>query len=387
MNAAALRTISPMKIFNLTTRPFLPETRKVSTHFIAEELAAAGHSVHVVTVGLSNLTFIKDKALFRQLTQDRKNRFFETQPGLNVSAYAPVLHPFSSRRALLNALNRPFFRLYGGIIPHYWKGPLAEADLVIFEPGSDLCFYDAVKRFNPKATIIYIQRDWMPSIGAAPVLREMEQRMFETLDIVISPSSWILSSVPANCPTEIVPQAINKELFDADVASPFPAGTRNAISVGNMLFDEPTVRAMAQAVPDVTYHVFGAKFSEAVPANVVDYGERPFTELIPYMKHADFGIAPYKMTVDDVYLAETSLKFQQYAYCGLPVLTPDLIPDLRGNLIGYSLENERDWKGKIDTALAMGRSDKFKEGILSWAEVAGKIVELADGAKANRASV
>lgn len=374
-----------MKIFNLTTRPFFPETRKVSTHFIAEELAAAGHSVHVVTVGMSYLTLLKDKALFKQLTPDRKNRFVETQPGLNVSAYAPVLHPFSSARPLLNALNRPFFKLYGGIIPHYWKEPLAEADLVIFEPGSDLCFYDAIKRFNPNATVIYIQRDWLPSIGAAPILREVEQRMFETLDLVISPSSWILSSVPANCRTEIVPQAINKDLFDADVASPFPAGTRNALSVGNMLFDEGAVRAMAQAAPDVTYHVFGARFSEAVPANVIDYGERPFTELIPYMKHADFGIAPYKMTGDDVYLAETSLKFQQYAYCGLPVLAPDLIPDLRGNLIGYSRDDEQDWKGKIETALAMGRNEKFREGILSWGEVAGKIVTLAKSAKADQA--
>jgi len=374
-----------MKIFNFTTRPFFPETRKVSTHFIAEELAAAGHSVHVVTVGMSYLTYLKDKALFRQLTPDRKNRFTEMQPGLSVSAYAPVLHPFSSGRSLLNALNRPFFKLYGSIIPRYWKTPLAEADLIIFEPGSDLCFYEAVKRFNPKATLIYIQRDWLPSIGAAPILREIEQRMFETLDYVISPSSWILSSVPANCRTEIVPQAINKNLFDADVASPYPAGTRNAISVGNMLFDETAVRAMAQAAPDVTYHVFGARFSDAVPANVVDHGERPFTELIPYMKHADFGIAPYKMTMDDVYLAETSLKFQQYAYCGLPVLTPDLIPDLRGNLIGYSLDNEQDWKGKIETALAMGQGEKFKEGILTWAEVAEKIVTLADRAKAGLA--
>ncbi|WP_346900478.1 hypothetical protein [uncultured Roseibium sp.] len=103
------------------------------------------------------------------------------------------------------------------------------------------------------------------------------------------------------------------------------------------------------------------------------------------MKHADFGIAPYKMTMDDVYLAETSLKFQQYAYCGLPVLAPDLIPDLRGNLIGYSLDDEQDWKGKIETALAMGRNEKFREGILSWGEVAGKIVTLAKSAKADQA--
>lgn len=374
-----------MNIVKFTSQPFLSDMRKVSTHFIAEEWAKAGHTVHVATVGLSYLTLLKDKALFQRLAKVQKNRFEEISPGLFASAYMPPLHPFSSGKPLLNLLNRPLFSLYGNMIPGYMRAPLAQADIVIFEPGTCLCFYEAVRRLNPTAALVYIKRDWLTTIGAAAVLQEIEQRMYRTLDLVITPSSKIADAIPAPCRAEIVPQAINKDLFDADTVSPYPENTRNAISVGNMLFDETSLRAMAEAAPDVTFHIFGAHFAGLRPKNVIEHGEKPFAELIPYMKHADFGIAPYRMSPKDVYLAETSLKFLQYAYCGLPVLTPDLIPDLRGNLIGYSLDDERNWKGKIETALAMGRSETFKEGILSWAEVAGKIVTLARSAKADQA--
>ncbi|MBD1548955.1 polysaccharide biosynthesis protein GumK [Roseibium aggregatum] len=366
-----------MKIFKFTSQPFLSDMRKVSTHFIAEEWAKAGHTVHVATVGLSYLTLLKNKALFQRLSVAQKNRFAETSPGLFASAYMPPLHPFSSGKPLLNMLNRPFFGLYGSMIPGYMKTPLAEADVVIFEPGTCLSFYEAVRRFNPKAACVYIQRDWLETIGAAAVLQEMEQRMYRTLDLVITPSSKIAAEVPAPCRVEIVPQAINKDLFDADTVSPYPENTRNAISVGNMLFDETSLRAMAEAAPDVTFHIFGAHFAGPRPANVIEHGEKPFAELIPYMKHADFGIAPYRISPNELYLAETSLKFLQYAYCRLPVLTPDLIEDGRGNLIGYSLEGETDWPGKIRAALTMEKSDRFQDGILTWEEVAEKILELA----------
>ena len=371
-----------MKIFKFTSQPFLSDMRKVSTHFIAEEWAKAGHTVHVATVGLSYLTLLRDKSLFHRLSEAQKNRFAEISPGLFASAYMPPLHPFSSGKPLLNMLNRPLFSLYGNMLPGYMKASLAEADVVIFEPGTCLCFYDAVRRLNPKAVCVYIKRDWLTTIGAAAVLQEIEQRMYQTLDLVITPSSKIAAAIPAPCRAEIVPQAINKDLFDAETVSPYPENTRNAISVGNMLFDEDTLRAMAEADPDVTFHIFGAHFAGPKPANVIERGEKPFAELIPYMKHADFGIAPYRMSPEDVYLAETSLKFQQYAYCRLPVLAPDLIEDRRGNLIGYSLDGETDWPDKIRAALTMEKSDRFQDGIVTWKEVAERILELAQASVA-----
>ncbi|MDN3721707.1 hypothetical protein QW131_27420 [Roseibium salinum] len=112
-----------------------------------------------------------------------------------------------------------------------------------------------------------------------------------------------------------------------------------------------------------------------MPENAVQHGEKPFKELVPFIRHADFGVAPYKMRKEDVYLAETSLKFLQYAYCRLPVVTPDLIPNTRGNLVGYSVMDEKDWRGTIAAALSLPKSDDYSAGIFGWDEVSARIVE------------
>lgn len=364
-----------MKLFKWTAQPFLPSTRKVSTHFIAEEWARAGHEVHVATVGLSELSRLKDKALYDALSAQQKNRFLELEPGLQVTAYMPLLHAFSSRNTLLNLVNRPLFKVYGGHIPAYLRPSLSAADAVFFEPGTCLAFFRAARQLNPRAVFVYVKRDWLTTIGAGPYLQELEQDILPEFDLVITPSSVIAKATSASTRTKILPQAIDKAALDAAVASPYEAGTKNAVSIGNMLFDEAAVRAMAAVDRSVTYHVFGAGFSGEKPDNAIVHGEKPFRDLVPFLRYADFGIAPYRMRVEDVYLAETSLKFLQYAYCRLPVLTPDLIPDGRGNLIGYAVDGETDWRGKVAAALALPKSETFRDGIMGWDEVAAGMVD------------
>ncbi|MEM5581335.1 polysaccharide biosynthesis protein GumK [Roseibium sp. AS2] len=366
-----------MKLFKWTAQPFLPSARKVSTHFIAEEWARAGHETHIATVGLSWLSKLKQDAVYRALAERQKNRFLEIEPRLHAGAYIPPLHAFSSRNRVLNLLNRPLFRIYGGYIPGFLRPALTSADAVFFEPGTCLSFFHSARRLNPDAVFVYIKRDWLTTIGAAPYLQELERRILPEFDLVITPSSSIAAMTSQSCRTEILPQAIDKAAFDLSAPSPYEAGTRNAVSVGNMLFDEAAVRALAAADRSVTYHVFGATCAGDLPDNIVVHGEKPFRELVPYIRHADFGIAPYRMRKEDVYLAETSLKFLQYAYCRLPVLTPDLIPDKRGNLVGYSLDGEQDWPGKVAAALAMAKSESFGADILGWDEIAAGILDRA----------
>lgn len=366
-----------MKLFKWTAQPFLLSARKVSTHFIAEEWARAGHQTHIATVGLSWLSKLKQQDVYKALAERQKNHFVEIEPRLFVGAYIPPLHAFSSRNGLVNLLNRPLFRLYGGHIPAFLRPALASAEAVLFEPGTCLSFFRAARRLNPVAVFVYIKRDWLTTIGASPYLQELEREILPEFDLVITPSRAIAKVTSQDCRTQILPQGIDKDAFDRSMASPYPDGTKNAVSVGNMLFDEEAVRAMAAADRAVTYHVFGANWMGSQVANVVVHGEKPFLELLPYIKHADFGIAPYRMSAADVYIAETSLKYLQYAYCCLPVITPDLVPDTRGNLIGYSVTGEADWTGKVAAALSMSRKSSLREGILDWAEVAASIAMCA----------
>ena len=76
-------------------------------------------------------------------------------------------------------------------------------------------------------------------------------------------------------------------------------------------------------------------------------------------------------------MAESSLKLAQYSYCGLPILLPDLVSFARANGITYRLEGEADWRAKIDAALRMRRSAAFREGIMTWEQVAQQTLAAA----------
>ena len=359
------------KILIFTSHVFLPGYRKASIHFIAQRWARQGHDVRVATVGYSWLSTLKDGAKFKELKARQYNRFETIEPNLRVGARVSLIHPFSSRRKALNLLNRPAFRLYGGTLPTALHSALLEADVVVIDSGTALSLFDYVKRHNPEARTLYFCRDLLKSVGAAPILQEIEQQAIARFDAVCVPSRRLADQLPAGGHVHVIPQGVDGALFDAAHASPYPAGSANAVSVGDMLFDEPAVAAAAMAAPEVTFHIFGAAWHGDLPPNVLLYGECDFAAIVPYIVHADIGIAPYRLTEAEVYLAESSLKLAQYSYCGLPILLPDAVPFDRPHAIGYRQDGEEHWREKIDAALAMGRSDTARQGILSWDEVAG----------------
>ncbi|MBB3607366.1 polysaccharide biosynthesis protein GumK [Rhizobium sp. BK602] len=365
------------KIVILTSHVFLRGYRKASVHFVASCWAEQGHDVHFLTLGHSWLTWLKDRRRFRALSQSQANRFETVAPNLHAGAYLPPLHAFSSGNRALNAANALFFRLYGKYLPTFARRVVAAADLVVIESGSALSFFDYAKTLNSRACTLYFCRDLLRSVGAAPILQDMQAAVIGRFDTVCVPSERLGALLPSGGRLRVIPQGVDARLFDRLYPSPYSPGTHNAVSVGNMLFDETTVAAMAAAAPDVNFHVFGAGWRGVVPANVAAYGERDFESIVPYLQHADFGLAPYRLTADEIYLAESSLKLAQYSYCGLPVLLPDLIPFHRPNAIAYRLNGETAWREKIDAALAMRRSPAFREGILTWDDVARQTLHAA----------
>jgi 2-beta-glucuronyltransferase len=365
------------KIVILTSHVFLRGYRKASVHFVASRWAEQGHDVHFLTIGHSWLTLLKDRPRFRALSERQANQFETVAPNLRAGAYLPPLHAFSSGNRVLNAANGMLFRLYGNYLPRFARDVLAEADLVMIESGSALAFFDYAKRLNPKAQTLYFCRDLLRSVGAAPALQDMQAVAIGRFDTVCVPSERLGALLPVGGRVRVIPQGVDAALFDRQQPSPYAPGSRNAISIGNMLFDETTVAAMAAAAPDMHFHVFGADWQGSVLPNVTVYGERDFDSIVPFLQHADFGIAPYRLTKDEVYLAESSLKLAQYSYCGLPILLPDLIPFTRANAIAYRLDGETAWREKIDVALAMQHSPAFREGILTWEDVARQTLDAA----------
>ncbi|MGY5775572.1 GumK N-terminal domain-containing glycosyltransferase [Rhizobium sp. LEGMi135b] len=365
------------KIVILTSHAFLRGYRKASIHFIASRWAEQGHEVHFLTIGHSWLTLFKDRRRFRALSLDQANRFQTIAANLRAGAYLPPLHAFSSGNRFLNAASRALFWLYGCYFPPFVRRAIADADLVLVESGSALAFLAKVKKLNPKARILYFCRDLLRTIGAASALQDIEARQIAHFDAICVPSQRLGAMLPPGGRVRVIQQGVDATLFDSEQPSPYVPGSRNAVSIGNMLFDQTSVAAMAAAAPDVNFHVFGATWNGWARPNIVIYGERDFESIVPYLQHADFGIAPYRLTADEVYLAESSLKLAQYSYCGLPILLPDLVPFTRANGIAYRLDGEVAWREKIDAALAMQRSAAFRDGIMSWDEVARQTLAAA----------
>ncbi|WP_353619563.1 polysaccharide biosynthesis protein GumK [Rhizobium sp. ICMP 5592] len=365
------------KIVILTSHVFLRGYRKASVHFVASRWAEQGHDVHFLTIGHSWLTPLKDRPRFRALSERQANQFETVAPNLRAGAYLPPLHAFSSGNRILNAANGMLFRLYGNYLPRFARSALAAADLVVIESGSALAFFDYAKSLNPETRTLYFCRDLLRSVGAAPVLQDIQAATIGRFDTVCVPSERLGALLPSGGRIRVIPQGVDAVLFDREQPFPYATGSRNAVSIGNMLFDEATVAAMAAAAPDINFHIFGAHWRGSVLPNVTVYGERAFESIVPFLQHADFGIAPYRLTKDEIYLAESSLKLAQYSYCGLPILLPDLIPFTRANAIVYRLDGETAWREKIDMALAMRRSSAFREGILTWDDVARQTLDAA----------
>lgn len=365
------------KIVILTSHVFLPGYRKASVHFVAQNWAEQGNQVYFTTVGHSWLTYAKDRPRFRALSSHQANHFELVRQNLYAGAYLPPIHAFSSGNTVLDRLSEGAFRLYGSYLPKFAREQIEDADLVVIESGSALCFFDTVHRYNPQARLLYFCRDLLKSVGAASVLESIQERAIPQFDTICVPSRLLAERLPSGGNVRFIPQGVDARLFDQNQPSPYAPGSLNAVSVGNMLFDEDAVAAMAAAAPEVSFHIFGAQWHGALPANVVVYGERDFDSIVPYIRHADIGLAPYRMTAGEVYLSESSLKLPQYSYCKLPILMPDLIPYTGKNAVTYRLDGETDWRGKIDAALALPHSESLRDGIMTWHDVARQTLEAA----------
>ena len=123
----------------------------------------------------------------------------------------------------------------------------------------------------------------------------------------------------------------------------------------------------AKAFPDVTFHVIGAGSEAATLAapNMRIYDEMKFQDTIPYLRHADFGVAPC--------LVDTWMKLIQYGYLGLPAVCPTVVAGDKPGRFGYLPGDTPSIASAMRSALDFGR---FKgEPALSWREVTDRILD------------
>lgn len=360
-----------------TAHFFAPIYRDAGMHRFAKSLAAKGHHVDFVTFGQSWLKQIT-KSGARRYAASAKLAAREGRNPANIHAHIhqEMFHP-PSGSPKVERLTSMLEKLYGRVLDPWTQHSAREADVVILECGYAPYYFDAIRRLNNRAQMIGFYNDRLDLVGFRAETLSLNERIMPRFDLVRTNAEALLSYLPAGVNGQYVPQGVDKEKIRFDLPSPYKHGTRNIVSVGNMLFDQEAVReiATAAATQDAEVHVIGAQMEDP-PANVIIHGELPFERTLPFIVHADVGLAPYRPVDGADYLIQSSLKIQQYSYCGLPIMLAGQLGIDGQNFVLYDRTKPNNVAHALAQAFAMGKSLDYGQNVRGWDEVGDILLDM-----------
>lgn len=338
--------------------------RKVDFHFWAQSLEKAGITVDFMTVGLSNATAFKRNA--RHFSKPF-NTWVSLSKLRTKFVWKPLFHPFSLNNPTLDRLTRPLFKLYPALLPRSVKERIARAQVIVIESGVGLMLVRSIAALAPQAKLIYTVSDRIETLTFHPLILEAERDAIAHFDLIRVPAAVMKESFPDSAPVSYIPPGLDTRTFDRMLPNPY-AGGKNAISIGDMLFNASVLETLARNFPDWTFHLFGKKARLAQPlANVIEHGEKPFDELIGYLKHADIGIAPYHDAPNVGYISQSSLKMVQYTYCQLPIVAPAFAAPGRSHVLPFAARaDSASVVAAFTAAIAYDRSQIDRTQVMNW---------------------
>lgn len=344
--------------------------RKAGIHFVAAELAQRGRTMFFSCKYSMLSTWKSDPRASLSARANRKEMFDRVECFL----WKTPIHPFGVRFAPLKALEKILFNLY----TRHPSPTLIEwikcADVIFFESGIAPVFFDLVLELNPRAKKIYIASDDLTTIRVAEFVKETFDRVARMMTAICLKSSYLAEGMPSTANQYVVPHGLDLSMAEHADPSPYPAGI-HAVSIGSMLFDAEFFLLAAKAFPEVTFHVIGSGNGRSVeyPANVKLYDEMPHRDTLRYIKHANFGIAPYCGREVPKYLSDTSLKLIQYDFFGLPAVCPHTVVGNYSSRWGYVPGDAESIVRAIRSALAAPHAASRKH--LNWSEVVDRILD------------
>jgi 2-beta-glucuronyltransferase len=351
-----------------------PLYRKTDIHFIAEAFVRLGWRADIVTVGQSAAKQLLRPATARLVGSVRTaHAAGRSRVGGHVAS--ELVHPFSGASPWLEFATSPLLKVYGRRLDSILKRLAAQADLVLIEGGYPLLYHASLACAAPGACIGCLLNDDLAVVGFRKAIVDRAKELMPSFDFVRVPARGLLKLVPGSAHAVFLPHGVDKAAFDRCSHNPYAPDTRNVVSVGNMLFDEQTATRMAESSPDVRFHIIGAAIHGPVPPNLVLHGELAYEATVPFIKFADAGLAPYRMNAAAGYLAGSSMKLLQYAYCGLPILLPNHLDCSHPNAVRYDPGDPLSVAGAVREAIAQNRTPATASQILDWSDVAERLLQ------------
>lgn len=358
----------PRRVLIVTGQHFAAAPRKVDLHFMADALRAQGDRVDFLTCRLSPVSRLLKDGRYAYARSRALNRWVEVAPGFEEFIWFAPLHPMNLKRPLLNRVSGFLFRHYADLLPKAVRERLPGYTHVLIESGPAPLLTPLIRRKAPDAQIVYHAADRLKTIGVHPVIEEVLADTIGLYDLVHIMAEAMRTDFPADAPVLYLPHGISKEAFDQAAASPY-AKPLNAVSVGDMLFDANVIDTLSSANPDWTFHLFGKKAQPAKPRdNIVVHGEVAFETIVPFIKFADIGLAPYRLSDGADYLSQSSLKMIQYSYSRLPIVAPAFAAGGREHVCAYDPADPASIREAFAKAQAYDRRKIDVTGIRTWEE-------------------
>ena len=238
-------------------------------------------------------------------------------------------------------------------------------------------FAEQLKRAAPNARLIYLASDDNKTIDCDPHVDRAFRRGAHLFDCARLPSRKLSGAIPEAVPKIYVPHGMDPVAQPSESERPYGPG-EHAVSIGSMLFDAKFFATAVDLFPEITFHVIGPGVPRgALPAKVVYYDEMAYSKTLPFIKHATFGVAPYRNAPSAYYLADTSMKLLQYQYFGLPAVCPQFaVGDGNRLRFGYTPGDPETIKAAINCARYATRGASAR--VLSWSEVTDRILNPDD---------
>lgn len=347
--------------------------RRVDLHFIADELSRYGEVMFLGT---------HSSVLSKLRGRDRRYelRGTKAQAGAPVQSHLwhSVVHPVNVRPTGVAAWNWVANAVYARIMPVEVRGMIRRARTIIVESGSAIALVPTIARRNPEARIIYSASDTLRTIGMASFYEHALERAAPFIDYARLPSARMIRDHAMIARHRIIPHGLS-ETFFADRPDPY-AGRAAAVSVGAMLFDPSVLEVAALAFPHIDFHAIGSGHVGQDRSNLHWIPELNFDDTIPYIQHAQFGIAPYHSAMTADYLVDTSMKLMQFAAIGLPAICPDFAQGGHPLRFAYTVGDNASIVRAIGEAIACGRRlpDRPRTWRMVTAEMLAPLTDVAE---------
>ncbi len=238
---------------------------------------------------------------------------------------------------------------------------------MIFNPAAGLL----ARKLGEEKTIYYCVDEYTAFTGASRGLKEIEDDLFRTADlVVVSAEKLLRSKKPLNPHTHLIRHGTDWEHFrralepEMSIPSGIAGLPRPIIGFHGLLadwVDYELIKKTAERFSDGSVVLIGkvavdaeekVRILNGIP-NVHFLGRKPYAELPAYCKGFDVAINPF--VINELTLAANPLKVREYLAAGLMVVSTD-IPEVRVLENCLVAGSHDEFYDKIDEALQQKRS-------------------------------